>query len=137
VADHTAARAVQLRVIETFAAVALLLAGLGIHGLLAFVVSARTREIGVRMALGASRGAVLAMVLRRTGVLLAASLGPGLALAAVAGTALRGVLVGVRPADPLVFAAATALCVAAAVLGSTIPAKRAARVEPAVALRGE
>lgn len=137
VTDQTASRAVQLQVIGAFAVVALLLAGLGIHGLLAFVVSQRRPEIGLRMALGADRRRVLRLVVGRTAWLVAAGLVPGLVLAALAGRGLAGVLVGVSPFDPASFAAAAGLCAAVAALGTVLPARRAAAVDPAIALRGE
>jgi putative ABC transport system permease protein len=137
VRDQTASRTVQLTVIGIFAGVALLLAGLGIHGLLGFVVSQRSREIGLRMALGADRGDVFRMVTRRTAWLLLGGLAPGLVVAALAAKGLEGVLVGVSPADPVAYGGALALCVVTAALGCLVPLRRAVRVEPASALRSE
>ena len=134
---ETAPRRVQLGVLGAFTIAALLLAAIGIHGLLAFTVSRRIREIGVRIALGARSGDILRMVLRR-GVLLAASgVVPGAALAYAAGRALQGLLAGVDPADGVTFAAATALSLAMILAGSLSPALRAVRVDPMTAMRAE
>jgi predicted lysophospholipase L1 biosynthesis ABC-type transport system permease subunit len=134
---QTAARAVQLRVISVFAIIALVLAGIGIHGVLAFVVSQRRREIGVRMALGASRGDVIGMVARRTTRLLLVGLVPGVFVAIIAARGLGATLVGVEPFDPLTFAGAVGLCVAAAIVGCLVPVRRAVTVDPATAIRFE
>ena len=94
---ETAPRRVQVRVLGAFAAAALLLAGIGIHGLLAFTVSNRAQEIGVRMALGASRRDILALVLRHGVGLGLLGVGLGLATAFVAGRSLEALLAGVSP----------------------------------------
>ncbi len=137
VANETAPRAVQARVLAAFAAIAFLLAGLGIYGLLSFAVSERAHEIGVRMALGAGAGEVLAMVLRQGALLALAGVVPGALLAYAAGRAMAALLAGLDPADWPTFAAAGALCLAATLLGSLWPARRAARVDPVRALKGE
>jgi ABC-type antimicrobial peptide transport system permease subunit len=132
-----APRAVQVRVLGAFAALAILLASIGLHGLLAFTVSSRAQEIGVRMALGANAGDVLGLVLRR-GVLLAgggAVLGLGLAYAS--GRALEALLAGVSPRDGLTFLAAVVVAVAMTLTGSFLPALRAVRVDPLTAIRVE
>jgi ABC-type antimicrobial peptide transport system permease subunit len=137
VTSQTASRAAQLRVLIILAAIALVLSGVGIHGLLSFTVSSRTREIGVRMALGAEASRVRRMVLR-DGVLLALSgIVPGAALAYVAGRAMEALLVGVTPGDTATFASALALCMATTLLGCLRPAMRASSVDPATAMRGE
>jgi len=133
----TAPRQVQLRVLGGFAALAFLLAGLGIHGLLAFVVSQRAREIGVRMALGAQAGAIVRMVLRRGALLAAAGAILGAALAYAAGRAIQSLLAGVSPADLPTFLAAIGLSLAMTFLGSLFPALRAARLDPAAVIRAE
>ncbi len=137
VAAQTATRAVQVRVLSAFAAVALLLAAVGIHGLLSFAVSARRREIAVRMALGAGRGEIVRMVMWRAVLLAAGGVIPGIVLAAAAGGAMRGLLVGVRPDDFATFAAAVLLCGAMTLVGSLLPTLRAVRVDPASSLRAE
>ena len=137
VALDTAPRAVQVRVLSAFAGTAVLLAAIGIHGLLAFAVQSRTQEIGVRMALGARRADILGMVLRSGVLLSAAGVAAGLAAAYAAGRALESILFGVSPRDLATFAAAGAVALAAALLGSLPPALRAARVDPLDAMRAE
>jgi predicted permease len=135
--EQTAPRLLQARVLEAFAALAFLLAAVGIHGLLAFTVSQRAAEIGVRMALGATATGIAQMVLRQ-GVLLAlAGIVPGLALAFATGRMLESLLAGVKPGDRLTFLAAAGLCAVMTVGGSLLPALRAARTDPAVTLRAE
>jgi predicted permease len=135
--DETATRSVQARLLAGFAALAFLLAAVGIHGLLAFAVSQRSREIGVRVAMGAKPRDILAMVIRQSALVTAAGVIPGAALAYAAARAMQALLAGVRPDDALTFAAAIALCVAMTLVGSWIPAWRAVRVDPIVALRAE
>ena len=137
VTGETASRAAQLRLLATFAAIALLIAGVGIHGLLAFTVSQRMREFGVRRALGAPRGMLVGGIMREGLLLSVGGIAIGILLGWMAARAMRGLLVGVRPEDPLVFASAAAVCVATALLGCLRPAGRAAAVDPAVALRSE
>ena len=117
--------------------IALLLAAIGIFGVMANLVGERTREIGVRLALGARREDVLGMILRRASWLTGVGVCVGLAMAYALAHAVANLLVGVRPDDPLVFAAITTLIVAIAMLASWIPARQAARIDPMVALRDE
>jgi putative ABC transport system permease protein len=135
VSDVTAARATQVRVLGAFAFVAFLLAAVGIHGVLSYSVSSRSREIGVRMALGAQPRSVVRMVLRQAVVLAAAGVLPGVLLAYVAGRAMQGLLAGIKPADLETFGAVAVLCLVMTVAGSLAPALRAVRVDPATALR--
>jgi predicted lysophospholipase L1 biosynthesis ABC-type transport system permease subunit len=132
-----ASRVTQLRVLGAFAAVALVLGGIGIHGLLAFAVSARVREIGIRMALGARRADVVAMIAKRSLSLSAVGVGAGIVLAYISGRWLQSLLVGVSPADGMTFAVAAALAAATAIAGSLRPALRAARVDPVTVIRLE
>jgi len=122
-------------VVSLFAGSSLLLAMVGIYGVMAWTVNQRTREIGVRMALGAQRSAVLALVLR-SGLKLA---GTGIVLGWIGANALtqllRSLLFGVGPTDPLTFAAVPLLLVSAALFACWFPAQRAARVDPMEALR--
>lgn len=137
VSDQVATRAVQVRVIGAFAVIAFFLAAVGIHGLLAFSVSQRRHEIGVRMALGAQRGTIVALIVRQ-GVLLAlCGVIPGVALAYAAGRAMQSLLFGVEPGDAVTFAAAAALCVLMTMAGSLLPVLRAVRVAPATVFRGD
>jgi predicted permease len=137
VALETAPRTAQVRVLGGFAFVALLLAAVGIHGLLAFSVSSRAREIGVRMALGAATRDILATVVGRG--LLSATIGViiGVALAFASGRALQALLAGISPADGTTFAIAIAVCLLMTLAGSLIPALRALRVNPIQAIRTE
>jgi len=135
--DQTASRMAQVRVLGAFAAIAFLLAGVGIHGLLSFAVSRRTQEIGVRIALGARPGGIVKMIVRQGAVLAGAGVLPGIALAYAAGRAMEGLLAGVRPGDAATFASAVGLCVLMTVLGSLLPALRAVRIDPIQAIRSE
>jgi putative ABC transport system permease protein len=137
VANETASRLAQLRVLGILASIALLLAGVGLHGLLSFTVSSRTREIGVRVALGAQPEWILRMILREGLLLSFGGLLPGIALAYWAARGMQGLLAGVQPGDPVTFTAAIILCVATAIAGCLRPALRASSVDPATALRSE
>ncbi len=134
---ETASRSAQVRVLSVFAAIAFLLAGVGIHGLLSFAVSRRAQEIGVRIALGAQPGTIVRMVLRQGVLLAAAGVLPGVALAYAAGRAMQALLAGVQPGDAPTFLAATGLCVLMTLLGCLFPALRAVRVDPITAIRAE
>lgn len=135
--DVTAARSVQVRVLAVFAAVAFLLAAIGIHGLLSFTVSSRQHEIGIRMALGAQRREIIRLIMSRGIVLTAAGVIPGLVLAYAAGRWMRSLLAGVPPADAVTFLTTGVLCALMALVGSLLPTLRAVRVDPATALRAE
>jgi putative ABC transport system permease protein len=137
VANETASRLGQLRVLGMLAAVALLLAAVGIHGLLSFTVSRRTQEIGVRVALGAESHQILSMVMREGLLLSLAGVIPGLAIAYAAGRGMETLLVGVRPTDPLALTVAIGVTCLTALLGCARPALRASRVDPTEALRAE
>jgi putative ABC transport system permease protein len=134
---ETATRAVQVRVLGAFALVAFLLAAIGIHGLLAFAVSSRSQEIGVRIALGARTGDILSMILREGLVLAAAGIGAGAGLAYLAGRALQSLLAGVSPGDVSTYSAAIGLAFVMTLAGSFLPALRAVRVDPLSALRAD
>jgi putative ABC transport system permease protein len=118
-----------------FAAVALLLAAIGIFGVLSYAVAQRTREIGIRMALGARGSTVLAMVMRHAVVLAIAGIAVGVVASYFLSEILSGLLFVVRPTDPLTFSSVAALLFAVALLASYLPARRATRVDPIVALR--
>ena len=137
VAGETAPRVVQLRVLGGFALAAFLLAAIGIHGLLAFTVSSRSREIGVRIALGASARDVGLMVMRRSAILAVVGVTIGAAAAYAAGRSMQALLFGVDPADLTVFASAIALAMLMTLAGSLMPAWRAIRVDPITATRAD
>jgi putative ABC transport system permease protein len=137
VAEETASRVTQLRLLGAFSAIALLIAALGIHGLLAFTVSKRSQELGVRRALGAQGGEIIGLVLREGLALALAGIALGLWGAYAAARGMGALLFGVRPEDPLTLAVAAALCLATAAAGCLRPAVQAARVDPLSALRAE
>ncbi len=137
VADETVSRVTQLRLLGALCVIALLIAGIGIHGLLTFTVAQRTREIGIRRALGEQAGSVVGGVLREGMVLALAGVVTGVGLAYVAARGLGALLAGVGPGDPATIAAAAALCLGTTVVGCVRPAVSAARVDPMMALRQE
>ncbi len=120
-----------------FAAIALALAVVGLYGALSYVVARRTHEIGIRLAMGAPRGQVLAMVLRQGLTLTAAGVCCGVVMAAGLSRLMRGLLYDVTPLDPLTFVAVSITLLAVAALASLLPAVRAVRVNPTLALRME
>ena len=137
VSDETASRAVQVRVLGAFAAIAFVLAAVGIHGLLSFTVSQRTQEIGVRMALGARPADVLAMVVMNAARLGALGIGLGVAIAYAGARSMEALLAGIRPGDVETFAAAIGAVAVMLVVGTTAPTVRALRVDPIRAIRTE
>ena len=120
-----------------FGAFALLLAAMGLHGTLAYKVARRTREIGVRLALGAKRSSLVWMFFREALALAATAAIVGVPLALAAGSWLQAFLFGVEPQDPLTVVTACGVLVATVLLAATIPALRASRVDPVLALRSE
>jgi predicted permease len=120
-----------------FASLALLLGVVGLYGVIAYSVSQRTREIGVRMALGAQRSSVYQLILKEAGWLVGVGIGVGLLCSIAAATLIRGLLFGVRSWDAPTLAAVSAVLALSAMLASYIPARRAAKVDPMVALRYE
>ena len=134
-ADSVAAEAMGVRILVGFAAVALMIATIGLYGVLAYNVSLRRHEIGLRMALGARGRDVVALVTRRGTALAAVGVALGVVGAAGLTRVLASLLYGVSPTDPLTLAAVAAMVMMVAVLASLLPARRAARVDPLVALR--
>jgi putative ABC transport system permease protein len=132
-----ALRSFMMLLLGFFGGLALLLASVGIYGVIAFVVSQRTREIGVRMALGARPADVLRMVLREGMTLVGAGVVLGVAASLMLTRLLEGMVYGVRVRDPLIFAAVNLLLVAVSLVACYVPARRATRVDPLVALRYE
>ena len=137
VALETAPRVVQLRVLGAFAGAAFLLAAIGIHGLLAYTVRARSREIGVRIALGAKARDIVGMVLGRSAMMAVLGVAIGAALAYAAGRSMQAMLFGVDPANPAAFGAAAGLALLMTLAGSLLPAWRAIRIDPIAATRTE
>ena len=133
--DSAAAPRFSSILLAIFAAAALALGAIGIYGVVAYSVARRTREIGVRMALGARRTEVLGMVLREGARLAGLGLVGGFAAALVAGRLMAGMLYGVQPNDPAVLAAVPVVLGLVALVATIIPAHRASRVDPAIAMR--
>jgi predicted permease len=125
------------RLSMAFGIVALLLAAIGLYGVLSYGVARRTNEIGIRKALGAQHSAVMAMILRETGLLLFAGLLTGTLLAAAGAQLIATRLYGLAPTDPVAIGAAVAILAGVALLAAWVPAHRASRVDPLVALRYE
>jgi ABC-type antimicrobial peptide transport system permease subunit len=128
-------RRFSMEMVAFFAATALLLAGLGIYGTISYVVNEQRREIAVRLALGAQRGTILKMIMRRGLALAAAGVGLGLAGALIVSHLMAGLLYGVSPRDPLTFIGISAVLVMVALAACYIPARRAMRFDPIGALR--
>jgi predicted permease len=121
----------------SFAAVALLLACVGIYGVLAYLVSQRTKEIGIRLALGSGAGRVFKLILKEGLLILTVGFGLGMAGALALGRYLESILYGVRPMDPIVIAFVTMVLGATAIAACVLPAQQATRVDPIIALRQE
>jgi predicted permease len=137
ISKWAAAPRFQTFVLACFAGIALLLAAVGLYGLLSYMVAQRTLEIGLRMALGAQRADVLAMIVRRGLGFAVLGVVVGVAASAVVTRLLAGLLYGVRPSDPVTFAVTSGLLVAVSAVASAIPAYRAARVDPMTTLRDQ
>jgi ABC-type antimicrobial peptide transport system permease subunit len=137
VAASVVAPRVRTLLLGLFAAAATLIATCGLYGLMAYAVTQRRREIGVRMALGATRRDVLRLVLVRALRIVVAGLIVGLVGAAGVTRVLQTFLFGVTPTDPLVFAIVTLLLLAVGLLAAWLPARRATRIDPWTALRAD
>jgi putative ABC transport system permease protein len=137
VADSVAQPRFRSTLLVSFAGLALLLAVVGIYGVVGFNIEQRTHEISVRMALGAQRASVVGLVLRQESVPVAIGVGLGIAGAIAVGRAMRGLLFNVQPADPLTFFTMPALLAAVALVACLIPTRRTLDIEPANALRAE
>jgi ABC-type antimicrobial peptide transport system permease subunit len=132
-----ASRKTSMLLANAFGGVALFLALLGIYGVLAYLVAQRSREIGIRVALGSTRASILRLVLKEGFELVLVGLVLGIVGAAFMQRAVASEIYGVRPLDPLVLASVTAVLVIVALAACAVPARRAMRVDPIVALRSE
>ena len=137
VARSLAARRFALEILGIFAIVAFLLACVGIYGVMAYAISQRTGEIGLRMALGARRGDILRTVLNDAALIVIAGVGAGVLGSLLLTRFLQTLLFDIKPTDPLTFGALTILLAGVALLASFIPARRASRIDPLLALRHE
>ena len=137
VARSVAQRRLTMQMIATLAVAALALAAVGIYGVIAYSVSQRTREIGVRMALGARRGDVLRMIVGEAMFLTAAGVALGLGGALLLTRLMNDLLFGVTPSDPVTFVAVALTLGMVALAASYLPGRRATRVDPSIALRAE
>jgi putative ABC transport system permease protein len=135
VSGSLAQRRFSMQVVLLFALTALLLAGIGVYGTISYIVSARTRDIGIRIALGAQRKTILHMVLSQGLALALAGAAVGLVGALIVSHLMAALLYGVSPSDPLTFISLTVVLVIVALAACYIPARRAMRVDPIVALR--
>ena len=136
-ASSLSVRRFSMEMVALFAATALLLAGLGIYGTISFLVNEQSREIAIRLALGAQRGTILKMVLRQGLTLAAAGAGVGLVGALIVSRLMSGLLYGVSPYDLSTFAGVTAVLTAVAIAASYVPALRAMRLDPVTTLHSE
>ena len=137
VADSVAQRRLTMLLLTIFGGTALLLAAVGIYGVIAYSVTERTQEIGIRMALGAQRGAVLRMVITQALVLAVTGIAVGGGGALLLTRLMEGLLFEVKPADPLTFSVVSAILTAVALLASYVPGRRATLVDPVIALRAQ
>lgn len=137
VEDSFGSQTLMARLLESFAGLALMIASVGLYGLLSFAVAQRTREIGVRIALGAPQGNIVNLVLRRALWLVCMGLGAGTAMAWFAAKFASSYIYGVRPHDGLTFVAVAVVLAGASLVASWLPARRAASVDPILALRSE
>jgi putative ABC transport system permease protein len=133
----TAQRWLNMILVTMFASMALLLATVGVYGLVAYGVTRQIREFGIRMALGASRTDVTRLVVRRGATLAVSGVALGLIIAAIVTRAMQTMLFGVTPMDPVSLAVAAGTLVTVALFASYLPARQAASVDPAVTLRSD
>ena len=137
ISESTARQNFNMLLLTIFAGLALLLAAIGIYGLMSYSVEQRTQELGIRMALGAGANDMLKLVVRQGMLLSGIGVVIGLAASFGLNRVLAGLLFGVKVTDPLTYASVTVILVTVAFLASYIPARRATRIDPIVALRYE
>jgi len=137
ISESLAERRFTMLLLIMFAAVALILAAIGIYGVMSYTVSRRTQEMGVRMALGAPRPAVLKMIVREGMILASIGIAAGLGAALALTRLMSNLLYAVRPSDPSTLAAVSLLLLCVSLLACYVPARRATKVDPLVALRYE
>ena len=137
VEESVAAPRMEFVLVGLFGALAILLAAMGTYGVIAYAVSQRTTEFGLRMALGAQRGDLMRMVLAQGARLVVPGAIAGVVLALVLGRAMKSLIYGVRPDDPITFVAVAGLVLVVALVASYVPARRASKADPMRALRAE
>jgi ABC-type antimicrobial peptide transport system permease subunit len=137
IADATAQPRFEMLLLGLFGGVALVLASIGIYGVMNYSISRRIREIGIRVSLGASRTDVLRMVVRQAMVQAVAGTAVGIAGAVLLAKLMTNMLYGVQPTDPMTFGGVTMVLTLAALLATLIPARKATQIEPMAALRSE
>jgi putative ABC transport system permease protein len=137
VSTSVAERRLTMLLLSVFAGAALLLAAVGIYGVIAYSVTQRTQEIGIRMALGAQRADVMRLVLRNGLLLVAVGIGAGGAGALLLTKLMSGLLFEVGPGDPATFVLVSGLLTSVALIASAVPGLRATRVDPVIALKAE
>ena len=135
IGESVAPRRLNFVLVSAFAAVALILTAAGLYGVMAYLVMQRTKEIGVRMALGATRAQVLGLVLREAGAMTLLGIAIGVGGALLLTRSMTSMLFGVSAADPLVYLSMSLLLAAVALLAIAVPASRATHVDPLAALR--
>jgi predicted permease len=135
IGDSVAPRRLNFMLVSVFALVAVVLTAAGLYGVMAYLVAQRTREIGVRMALGATRRQVLALMFRQAGTMTGVGIGLGVAGALLLTRSMTSLLFGVSAADPLVYVGVSALLAAVALIAVAVPSSRATRIDPMLALR--
>ena len=137
ISESTARQTFNMLLLTIFAGLALLLAAIGIYGLMSYTVEQRTQELGIRVALGASRNDMLRLVVRQGMLLAGIGVAVGLAASFALNRVLANMVFGVKTTDPITYASVTVVLVGAALLATYLPARRATKIDPLIALRYE